>query len=144
MRKLIYIIKDYLLFVNLIKNFTGDIVNETLTFDEKFDALGEFYNIESPSEIRQQIKKNENIFVFLEEVKSLLNKSFHEAQFCLKMNFEPEMDDKYVILWVNVPLNHFHNGARNDLNKIQKQLFTLRHQINVHRECLIMLGVLNV
>lgn len=115
-----------------------------LTFDDKFNALGEYYEIKSPTEIRNQIKKNENIFVFLEEVKPYLSDSFHDAQFCLEMNFEPEMDDKYIILRVNVPLSHFHNGARSDLNKIQKKLFPLRRQINVHRECLIMLGFLDV
>ena len=119
-------------------------MNEKLTFDEKFEALGEYYNIESPNEIRKQIKKNENIFVFLDEVKPYLNNSFQNAQFCLEMNFEPEMDDEYIILRVNVPLDHFHNGARKDLNKIQKKLFPLRRQINVHRECLIMLGFLDV
>lgn len=119
-------------------------MDESLTFDEKFDALGEYYEIESPSKIRNQIKENENIFIFLEEVKPFLENSFHDSQFCLEMNFEPEMDDKYIILRVNVPLNHFHNGARSDLNRIQKQLFPLRRELNVHRECLIMLGFLDV
>ncbi|WP_407411109.1 hypothetical protein [Methanobrevibacter sp.] len=119
-------------------------MDESLTFDEKFDALGEYYEMKSPSKIKNQIKKNENIFKFLEEVKSVLVNSFHDAHFCLEMNFEPEMDDEYIILRVKVPLNHFHNGARSDLNRIQKQLFPLRRELNVHRECLIMLGFFDV
>ena len=34
-------------------------MNENLTFDEKFDALGEYYNIESPQEIKDFLKDNE-------------------------------------------------------------------------------------
>ena len=41
-------------------------------FDEKFKELGEYYNINSPKEIRRQLEKNENIFTLLEEVKPYL------------------------------------------------------------------------
>lgn len=91
MRKLIYIIKDYLLFVNLIKNFTGDIVNENLTFDEKFDALGEYYNIESPQEIKDFLKDNARIFVLLNEVKPYLNDTFQMKNIVLKWFMIPNV-----------------------------------------------------
>ena len=118
-------------------------MEDELNFDAKFEALGDYYKIVSPDEIKSQIKKNENIFIFLEEVKPYLEKTFEDSQFCLEMNFEPEMDDKYVILRINVPLNHFRNGARNDLTEMQRELFPLRRKINVRRECLLMLGFLN-
>ena len=119
-------------------------IREDLNFDEKFEALGDYYRIDSPGEIRRQIEKNENIFIFLEEVKPFLEESFADGEFCLEMNFEPEMDDDYIILRVNVPLNHFRNGARMELTKLQRKLFPLRREINVRRDCLIMLGFLNV
>ena len=120
------------------------LIREDLNFDEKFEALGDYYRIDSPGEIRRQIEKNENIFIFLEEVKPFLEESFADGEFCLEMNFEPEMDDDYIILRVNVPLNHFRNGARMELTKLQRKLFPLRREINVRRDCLIMLGFLNV
>ncbi|MBQ6099380.1 MAG: hypothetical protein IJL02_05900 [Methanobrevibacter sp.] len=119
-------------------------MHEELSFDERFEALGEYYKIESPDKIKSHIRENENIFVFLEEVKPYLEESFLDAEFLLKMNFEPEMDDDYIILMVNVPLMHFRNGARNDLTVMQRKLFPLRRRINVRRECLIMLGFLDV
>ena len=119
-------------------------VQDELNFDAKFEALGEYYRIDSPDEIKSQIKKNENIFVLLEEVKPFLEESFDDAEFCLEMNFEPEMDDNYIILRVNVSLDRFHNGARGDIDALQNKLWPLRSKINVFRECLIMLGFNNV
>lgn len=119
-------------------------MQDEINFDEKFKALGDYYEIKSPEDIRKQIAENENIFIFLEEVKPYLEESFSDAEFCLEMNFEPEMDDDYIILRVNVPLIHFRNGARNDMIKMQRDLFPLRRRINVQRECLIMLGFLHV
>ena len=44
--------------------------SKIMDFDEKFDRISEFYRVFSPSEIRKQIKKNENIFEYLEEIKN--------------------------------------------------------------------------
>ena len=115
-----------------------------VSFNEKFEALGEYYRIESPKEIRKQISENENIFIFLDEIKPYLEKSFDDAVFALEMNFEPEMDDDYIILRVNVSLDRFHNGARADIDRLQNELWPLRRKNNVCRECLLMLGFDNV
>ena len=120
------------------------LIREDLNFDEKFEALGDYYRIDSPGEIRRQIEKNENIFIFLEEVKPFLEESFADGEFCLEMNFEPEMDDDYIILRVNVSLDRFHNGARRDIDNLQSKLWPLRQEFNVFRECLVMLGFDNV
>ena len=110
----------------------------------KFEELGKYYKIESPREIKSQIEKNDNIFVFLEEVKPFLEKSFSDSELCLEMNFEPEMDDKYIILRINVSLDRFHNGARGDIDELQKEIWPLRRKANVFRECQLMLGFNNV
>lgn len=119
-------------------------MDESLTFDEKFDALGDYYEIESPDEIRQQLKRNENIFILLEEIKPYLEKYFIDAEYSLKMNFEPEMDDKFIILFVNVSKERFNNGIVDDITKFEFSIHDLRHQINVFREVLIMPEILNV
>ena len=75
---------------------------DKVNFDDRFKALGDYYHIESPLEIRRQIEKNEKIFNLLEEVKPYLEESFADAKYRLEMNFEPEMDDKYIILRVYV------------------------------------------
>lgn len=117
---------------------------ECLTFDEKFDALGEYYEIESPDEIRQQLKKNENIFIFLEEIKPYLERSFSDASYSLKMNFEPEMDDKFIILFVNVSQERFNNGIVEDMMGLRFDVHDLRQELNVFRELAIMPEILNV
>ena len=119
-------------------------MDESLTFDEKFDALGEYYEMKSPDEIRQQIKKNENILVLLEAIKPYLEKSFKDAKYSLQMNFEPEMDDKFIILFVNVPQEHFNNGIVDDMMNLRIDIQDLRHELNVFRELAIMPEILNV
>lgn len=113
-------------------------MNENLSFEEKFNALGEYYDIESPGEIRQQIKKNENIFILLDEIKPHLENSFSDAKYSLKMNFEPEMDDKFIILFINVSQERFNNGIGDELRQFELEIHDLRHEINVFRELSIM------
>ena len=145
MRKLINIIKGYLLFVNLIKNFTGDIVNETLTFDEKFDALGEFYNIESPQEIKDFLKDNARIFVLLNEVKPYLNDTFSDEEYCLEMVYDPECEScSHLVLRIYVSSERFHNGVSDEIEFIRKNLRPLRRQYRVLSEFAIRAGVKNV
>jgi hypothetical protein len=126
------------------KNLTGDTLNEKITFDEKFSDLGEYYNIKSPADIKNQIQKNENIFIFLEEIKPYLEKSFNDAEFCLEMNFEPEIDDKYIVLRVYVSDERFDNGAFEDIYQIREQIRPLRRKINVFRELAIRPAIKNV
>ena len=119
-------------------------MDESLTFDDKFEALGEYYEMKSPDEIRQQIKKNENILVLLEEIKPYLEKSFGDAKYSLQMNFEPEMDDKFIILFVNVPQERFNNGIVDDMMNLRIDIQDLRHELNVFRELAIMPEILKV
>ena len=119
-------------------------MNEKLSFDDKFRALGEYYYIESPGEIRNQIRKNENIFVLLDEIRPYLEKSFGDADYSLAMNFEPEMDDKFIILFINVSKERFNNGISDELRELEFEIHDLRHKINVFRELSIMPEVLDV
>lgn len=122
----------------------GDTLNEKITFDEKFSDLGEYYNIKSPEDIKNQIQRNENIFILLEEIKPYLEKSFNDAEFCLEMNFEPEIDDKYIVLRVYVSDERFDNGAFEDIYQIRAQIRPLRRKINVFRELAIRPAIKNV
>lgn len=115
-----------------------------LNFDEKFRELGNYYNINSPVEIRQQLKKNENIFILLDKIKPILEKSFKDANYALEMNYEPEMDDKFIILRVNVSEERFNNGVGDEIRDIEFKIWDLEKELNVLREVLIMPGILNV
>ena len=109
-----------------------------LNFDEKFRELGNYYNINSPVEIRQQLKKNENIFILLDKIKPILEKSFKDANYALEMNYEPEMDDKFIILRVNVSEERFNNGVGDEIRDIEFKIWDF--------ECLILedLGMLPI
>lgn len=113
-------------------------------FDDKFKALGEYYNIISPMEIRKQLEKNENIFILLEEVKPYLEKYFEEAKYSLRMNFEPEMDDKFIILGVYVSEERFNNGVVEDIKSIESEIWNIEKRYDVLREVLIMPEILDV
>ena len=115
-----------------------------LEFEEKFESLGDYYKIESPDEVRHQIRKNENIFILLEEVKPYLEESFSGAEFCLDMNFEPEMDDKFIILFINVSKERFNNGIGDEIRSLDFKIWDLEKRLDVLREVLIMPGISDV
>ena len=119
-------------------------MKKELNFDEKFRELGDYYNINSPVEIRQQLKKNENIFILLDEIKPILDESFKNAEYVLEMNFEPEMDDKFIVLRVDVSEERFNNGIGDEIRNIEFKIWDLEKKLNVLREVLIMPGILNV
>lgn len=118
-------------------------MNDEVNFDEKFKALGEYYNIESPLEIRKQLKMNENIFIFLEKIKPFLEKSFSEAKFNLQMNFEPETDNEFIILRLDVSEERFNNGISDEINSLEFEIWDLEKELDV-RDLLIMPGIRNV
>ena len=118
-------------------------MKKEVNFDEKFKALGEYYNIESPIEIRKQIEKNENIFIFLDEIKPYLEKSFSEAKFNLQMNFEPETDNRFIILRLDVSAERFNNGISDEINSLEFDIWDLEKRLDV-REVLIIPGISNV
>lgn len=117
---------------------------DSLNFEEKFRELGDYYNINSPAEIRQQLEKNENILILLDKVKPILEESFEDAKYALEMNFEPEMDDKFIILRVNVSEERFNNGIGDEIRDIEFKIWDLEKQLNILREVLIMPGIRNV
>lgn len=119
-------------------------MNEEKNFDEKFDKLGEYYDINSPNEIRKQIKKNENIFVLLDKIKPCLEDTFRGAEFSLEMNFEPEMDDRFIILRISVSKERFNNGIGDEIRAFELKIWNLERKLNTLREILIMPGILNV
>ena len=113
-------------------------------FDEKFKELGEYYNINSPDEIRKQLKMNENIFTLLEEVKPYLEESFSDAEYTLEMNFEPEMDDDFIILRVDVTEERFNKGIGDEMRQFDSKTRELWKNANICRELCVMLGILDV
>jgi len=113
-------------------------------FDEKFKELSEYYNINSPDEIRKQLKNNENIFTLLEEVKPYLEESFSDAEYTLEMNFEPEMDDEFIILRLDVSKERFYNGIGDEIRAFEIKIWNIEKRLNVLREVLIMPGIRNV
>lgn len=119
-------------------------MQDEINFDEKFKALGEYYNIDSPEEIKNQIKKNENIFVLLDDVKPYLEKFFNEAKYTLQMNFEPEIDDKFIILRIDVSEERFNNGIGDEMRLFDLKTRKLWKKSNICRELLVMPGILDV
>ena len=100
--------------------------------------------LDSPNEIRNQIRNNENIFIFLEEVKPYLEEFFSEAKYTLEMNFEPELDDKFIILRVDVSEERFNNGIGDEIRLLDSKLWKLEKELDVVREVLIMPGISDV
>ena len=119
-------------------------MKENLNFDEKFSALGEYYNINSPEEIKNQIKNNENIFEFLEEIKPYLEESFSDADFSLRMNFEPETAHRFIILSVNVSKDRYNNGIGDEIRLFDIKTKFLRKDLNLFHEVLVFPGRKNV
>lgn len=113
-------------------------------FDEKFKALGEYYNIESPEEVKKQIRKNENIFILLDEVKPYLEESFSDAKYTLQMNFEPEINDRFIILRVDVSEKRFNNGIGDEMRLFDLKTRELWRKSNICRELLVMPGIFDV
>ena len=119
-------------------------MNMNLTFEEKFNALGEYYNIETPEEISQMIKNNENLFILLDEIKPYLEESFDDARYNLRFNFEPEYDFQIIILRLDVSQERFHNGIGDEIRSLEFKIWDLEKRLNLLRELLIMPGLLNV
>lgn len=130
--------------VGSIKTWEGDIMQENSNFEERFKSLGEFYMMDSPDEIRNQISKNENIFIYLEKVKPYLKQSFSEAEYVLEMNYEPELDDRFIILRVDVSEERFNNGIGDEIRLLDSKLWDLEKELDIVREVLIMPGILDV
>ena len=122
----------------------GDILQDDLTFDEKFKALEDYYAIGSPAEIRKQLEKNENIFVLLDRIRPLLEDSFRDADYVLEINFEPETDDKFVILRLNVSEERFNNSVFDEIRALDLKIWDLRRNISVFRDLSIMPGIKDV
>ena len=112
-------------------------MKEILDFDEKFSALAEYYAIDSPQEIKDQIRMNENIFQFLQDVRPYLEESFNDAEFSLGMNFEPEIDYRFIILFVNVSQDRFNSGIGDEIRSFNIKIKSLRRELGVFREVLV-------
>ena len=58
-------------------------------FDEKFMELGEYYNIDSPGEVKEFLKSNEGIITLLNEAKPYLRKHSPMTDTALKWSMTP-------------------------------------------------------
>ena len=76
--------------------------------------------------------------------KPYLEEYFSDAEFCLDMNFEPELDDRYVVLRVMVSSEKFDDGAFEEINHIRNEIRPIRRRINVFRQLAIRLGIKDV
>lgn len=112
-------------------------MNEFLDFDEKFSDLAEYYAIDSPEEIKNQIRMNENIFQFLQDVRPYLEESFDDAEFSLGMNFEPEIDYRFIILFINVSQEKFNNGIGDEIRSFNLKIKSLRKELGIFRDVLV-------
>lgn len=124
---------------------TGDILNEKLTFDEKFLALDDYYNIDSPSDVENFLKNNDGIFVILEDIKPYLEEYFSNCKYCLEMVYDPEFEScDHLVLRIYVSSHRFHNGARDDIRSIRERIVPIRRQVGIFGEFAVRPGVLNV
>lgn len=124
---------------------TGDILKEKLTFDEKFEVLGDYYNIKSPNEIKDFLKNNEGIFVLLDEVKPYLNQYFAGDEYCLEMAYDPECEScSHLVLRIYVSSQRFHNGVSEDIEYVRQNMRPFRRKYRVLSEFAINPGVKHV
>ena len=120
-------------------------MDESLTFDEKFDALGEYYEMKSPNEIRNFLKDNTGIFVLLDEVKPYLKQSFYNNQYSLEMVYDPECEScNHLVLRIYVSSKRFQNGVSEEIEYVRKNLRPFRRKYGVLSEFAIQAGVKNV
>lgn len=123
---------------------TREVINlkGNLSFEEKFNALGEYYTIESPGEIKDFLKDNTGIFVLLDEVKPYLNETFEKEKYYLEMVYDPECEScNHLVLRIYVSSERFHNGVGDDIEYIRRNLRPLRRQHRVLSEFAIRAGV---
>lgn len=120
-------------------------MNKKFRFDEKFEALGDYYNIDSPSEVKDFLKENTGIFVLLDEVKPYLNQTFADEEYCLEMVYDPECECcNHLVLRIYVSSERFHNGVSDDIEHVRKNIRPLRRQYKVLSEFAINPGVRHV
>ncbi|MBQ6512239.1 hypothetical protein [Methanobrevibacter sp.] len=120
-------------------------MNQNSTFNEKFNALGEYYVIEKPNEIKDFLKDNEKIFVLLEEVKPYLNQYFINENYNLEMVYDPECgDEDHLVLRIYVSRERFRNGVSEDIEHIREMLRPFRRKYQVLSEFAVRAGVKNV
>ena len=122
-----------------------DIMTKESNFDEKFKALGEFYQIDSPGEVRDFLRNNEGIFVLLDEVKPYLKESFLNDNYNLEMAYDPECEDEnHLVLRIYVSRERFNNGVRDDIEHVREKLRPYRRKYRVLSEFAVRAGVRNV
>ena len=122
-----------------------NIMYNEVNFDEKFKSLGEYYHIESPSEVKDFLIGNIGIFVLLDEVKPYLEEYFANESYCLEMVYDPECEDlNHLVLRIYVDCERFNNGVHDDIEDIRFKLRPLRREYHVLSEFAIRAGVLNV
>ena len=113
-----------------------------INFEDKFQSLGEFYQIDSPGEVRDFLKDNQRIFVLLDEAKQYLMESFADEKYNLEMVYDPECEDcNHLVLRVYVLPERFHNGVSNDIEYVRMKLRPLRRELKVLSEFAIIAGV---
>ena len=120
-------------------------MKKDINFDERFQALGEFYKIDYPYEVREFLKDNQGIFVLLEEVKPYLMESFFNDSYNLEMVYDPECEDEnHLVLRIYVSRERFRNGVHEDIEHVREKLRPLRRKYHVLSEFAVRAGVKNV
>ena len=77
------------------------------------------------------------IFQFLQDVRPYLEESFDDAEFSLGMNFEPEIDYRFIILFINVSQEKFNNGIGDEIRSFNLKIKSLRKELGIFRDVLV-------
>lgn len=114
-------------------------------FEEKFNEFGNYYNIKSPSEVKEFLKSNTSIFALLDEARPYLEESFSGERYCLEMAYDPEcINCNQLVLKIYVPYERYQNGASEDIEHIRYHLRPLRRKMQVFTKFTVMVDVKNV
>lgn len=116
---------DELMFLNLLSN------NAEL-FENEFNGLNEFYNLNNEKEIHDFIKSNPGLIILLNAYQNSLKKYFSSAIFELK--FKQDLSGNWfdlisLIVWLDEET--FNNGSIDYIYAIDRELRPLRKKLDL-------------
>lgn len=120
-------------------------MKNNIDFEAKFQEVGEYYNIDSPAEVREFLKDNAGIFALLDEAKPYLEDIFSDDRYCLEMVYDPECTScNHLALMIYVPLERYRNGVSEDIEEIRYNLRPLRRELKVFTKFAVRADIENV
>ena len=114
-------------------------------FEEKFREVGEYFNIDSPMDVREFLRDNPAIFLLLDEAKPYIERIFSDDRYCLEMVYDPEcVACNHLVLKIYVPLERYQNGVRDDIEEVRYNLRPLRRKLKVFTKFAVRADIENV